>query len=117
MEPLNEKPPEPVIKSRHDPPPDEQNGETMGDLPDLRMPVFHPSDLVSRMFLLDPQEDGQCYCARIVHMVEDHDSDIKENPTRVKFVCSLNDDQLEEVITYNEMLDYIQKEDDDGEKV
>ena len=107
MEPLNEKPPEPIIKSRHDPPPDEQNGETMGDPPDLRMPVFHPSDLVGRTFLLDPQEDGQCYRARIICMVEDHDSDIEENPTRVKFVCSLNDDQLEEIVTYGEMLDYI----------
>ena len=50
-------------------------------------------------------------------MIEDHDSDIEDNPTRIKFVCSMSDDELEEIITYNEILDYIQKDDNDGETV
>ena len=119
MDLLHEKPPEKFIKSRHDTadPPVDANGETKGDPPNLGMPVFHPSDLIGRTFLKDPDEDGQRFRARIVRMIEDHDSDIEENPTRVKFVCSVSDDDLEEIIAYNEILDYIQKDDDDGEIV
>ena len=75
-------------------------------------PVFNPEDLVGRTFLMDEQEDGQRFRARIVKMIEDHESDIEENPTRIKFLCSINNDQAEEIITYNKLLEYITRDED-----
>jgi len=52
-------PPAPlVVKSCHD----DADGESKA----LNMPDFHPIDLVGHTFLLDPQEDGQCFHARIL---------------------------------------------------
>jgi len=39
-----------------------------------QLPTFHPSDLVGRTFLLDPQEDGQRFCARIIQAIEEQDA-------------------------------------------
>ena len=102
---------EDVIKSRHDskePNLASDNGEAKAD-----MPVFHPSNLVGRSFLLDPQEDGQRFRARIVKAIEDHEADLAKNPTKIKFVCSVNDDQLEEIISYNDVLGYIERDEED----
>jgi hypothetical protein len=77
------------------------------------VPVFDPEDLVGRTFLMDEEEDGQRFRARIVKLVEDHETDLEENPTRIKFLCSLNEDQREELITYNKMLEYISRDDED----
>ena len=96
----------PIIKSRHVP----EDGETkQTTTPDSTSPapVFNPEDLVGRTFLLDKQENGQRFRARIVQLVEDHESSVENNPARVKFVCSVNDNQAEEILTYNQLLDYI----------
>jgi len=69
--------------------------------------VFNPADLVGRTFLLDKQEDGQKFRARIVKLLEDHENNVETNPTRLKFVLSVNDDQAQEVITYNKLLEYL----------
>ena len=71
------------------------------------LPVFNPEDLVGRTFLLDKQEYGQRFRARIVQLVEDHESSVENNPACLKFVCSVNDNQAEEILTYNQLLDYI----------
>jgi hypothetical protein len=72
------------------------------------MPVFHPSDLAGKTSLMDPKEDGQQLRARILQAIEDHDGNIKDNPTWIKFLCSINDDESEEIITYNEILNHIE---------
>ena len=61
---------------------------------------------------MDQQEDGQRHRARIVKLIEDHENDLKEHPTRIKFLCSVNDDTAEEVISYNQMLDYITRDEE-----
>jgi hypothetical protein len=58
---------------------------------------------------MDPQDDGQCFRARIVDLVEDHQSNICKLDHHHKFRILVNDDQYEEVITYNELMDFIQK--------
>jgi hypothetical protein len=75
-------------------------------------PVFNPEDLIGRSFLMDKREDGQQFRGRIVELIEDHESMVEENPTRIKFRVSVNDDKAEEIITYNKMLEYITKDED-----
>jgi hypothetical protein len=60
-------------------------------------PVFNPKDLIGRPFLMDEQPDGQRPRARIIQLLEDHESKLEDNPTRIKFKCSLNNDQQENV--------------------
>jgi hypothetical protein len=56
---------------------------------------------------MDKQEDGQRYRARIVQAIEDHDNELAQQADRFKFRISVNDDDYEEILSYNEMLDYI----------
>jgi len=81
------------------------------------LPTFHPSDLVGCTFLLDPQEDGQRFCTRIVEALEDHDAKLHCKPECFKFCCSIKDDQYEEVLSYNEILNYIEQQDDNSTKI
>ena len=111
-------PGDPVIKSRHASADGEPKQVTTPMVPPVppeppdTTPVFNPEDLVGRTFLLDEQEDGQRFRARIVKLIEDHESSVEENPTRIKFVCSVNDDKAEEVITYNKLLEHITRDEE-----
>ncbi len=93
-------------------PPTDEDGTKLSQLP-----MFHPSDLVGHTFLLDPQEDGQQFHACIVEALKDHDAKLHQKPECFKFRCSINDDQYEEILSYNEILNYIEQQDDDGTKV
>jgi hypothetical protein len=48
-------------------------------------PIFNPEDLIGRTFLMDEQEDGQKFRGRIVELIEDHESKVEDNPTRIQF--------------------------------
>jgi len=65
--------------------------------------------LVRHTFLLDEQDDGQRYCTKIVECVADHEAQNQMDPEHVCFRCTINDDQYKDIITYNELMDYIQK--------
>jgi hypothetical protein len=67
-------------------------------------PIFNPEDLIGRSFLMDEQEDGQKFRGQIVELIEDHESIVEDNPTRIKFRVSVNNDKAEEIITYNKVL-------------
>jgi hypothetical protein len=61
---------------------------------------------------MDEQEDGQIFRGQIVELIDDHESKVKENPTRIKFRVSVNEYKAEEIITYNKMLEYTTKDED-----
>ena len=85
-----------------------------GETKTPHIPVFHPFDLVGRTFLIEGREDGQRHRACIVQAIADHASDLAANPTRIKFLCSINDEQFEEILTYNEVLHHIEQNEDDA---
>ena len=113
---------DPIIKSKNDfvimdesklaDTPD--NGDTIPKPSQNQMPspIFNPEELIGRSFLMNKQEDGQQFRGRIVQLIEDHESSVKDNPTRIKFRVSVNNDQSEEIITYNKMLEYISKDEE-----
>lgn len=74
--------------------------------------AFNPADLIGRSFLLKESEDGQRHRARIVECISKHDADIENNPHRIKFRVSVNNDEYEEILAYNEVMNYILPEDD-----
>jgi hypothetical protein len=63
---------------------------------------------------LPPQEDGQHFHAHIVHALEDHERDFENDPDRIHFLCLVNDDEFEEIMSYNDLLNSLEE---DGEGV
>jgi hypothetical protein len=59
---------------------------------------------------MEKQEDGHHYRGRIVQLIEDHESMVEDNSTRIKFLVSVNNDQAEEIMMYNKLLDYLAKD-------
>ena len=100
----------PIVKSRHD---SADDGEILPP-----MPVIDPSELIGRTFLMD-KEDGQRHRARILNVIDEeeickrigeHERELFRQPGHVQFVCSVNDDDYEEILSYNELMDYIEKD-------
>jgi hypothetical protein len=71
--------------------------------------IVDPQELLGRTFLMDTQEDGQRFRARIVECISDHESNFRCSDDHIKFRISVNEDEYEETITYNELLDFIKK--------
>jgi hypothetical protein len=65
------------------------------------------------------KEDGQQHCARILNAIDEeeickciseHKRELFWQPGHIQFVCSVNDDNYEEILSYNELMDYIEKD-------
>ena len=109
---------DPIIKSKHINTSDFANHDITIPLEDeptqVLPPVFNPEDLIGCLFLMDPQENGEIHRAKIVQMLDDYEHNVNENPTMIKFRLSINNDEAEEVITYNKLLDYISRSEEDN---
>jgi hypothetical protein len=111
----------PIVKSHHDCA-SVDDGENLPPIP-----VIDPSALISHTFLMDKQ-DGQRHHAQILNVIDEeeickrigkHECELFRQPGHVQFVCSVNDDDYEEILSYNELMDYIEKDeqqhqDEDG---
>jgi hypothetical protein len=64
---------------------------------------------------MNEQEDGQRFCDSIIHAIEDAEAGLSTNPTYVQFICSVNDDEFEEILSYNEVLNHIESHDNNDE--
>jgi hypothetical protein len=81
------------------------------------MMIIKPEDLIGRTFLTPPQDDGQCFRARIVEAVEDHQQRVTDNPKHIQFQCSVYNYQYEEIMAYNDIIERIEQDDDEDTTV
>jgi hypothetical protein len=109
----------PIVKYCHD---SADDGEILP-----LMPVIDPSELISHTFRMDKQ-DRQPHRAQILNVINEeeickrigeHERELFRQPGHVQFVCSVNDDDYKEILSYNELMDYIEKDeqqhqDEDG---
>jgi hypothetical protein len=121
LDPLNEEPPEVIWSLRKASPalddgedfslqsmePTDENPERPSTGDDRV--IVDPQELLGRTFLMDTQEDGQRFRACIVECISNHESNIRRSDDHVKFWISVNEDEYEEIITYNEVMDFIEK--------
>jgi hypothetical protein len=98
MEPTDE---HPYTESTPDPSERPSTGEDMV--------IVDPRELLGCTFLMDMQEDGQRFRACIVECISDHESNVRRSDDHVKFRIFVNEDEYEEIITYNELMDFIEK--------
>ena len=79
------------------------------DTPNPTTPGLPPEDMIDRTFLMPPADDGSRVRAKIIQIVEDHKTQGQSSPEFVRFKC-LVDDKYEEVVAYNEIVDYIEQD-------
>jgi hypothetical protein len=122
LDPLNDEPPE-VIRSLRKASPASDHGEDFSlhsmepadESPECPSTgadtvIVNPQELLGCTFLMDTQENGQRFRACIVECISDHESNVRHSDDHVKFQISINEDEYEETITYNEeLLDFIEK--------
>jgi hypothetical protein len=83
-----------VVKSRNDfSQPHNMDDESKLAATTSPSPFFNPQDLIGHSFLMDKQSDGQKPRATITQLLEDHESSLEENPTKIKFKVSFDKDQ------------------------
>ena len=75
-----------------------------------RMVTIDPKDLIGRTFLKDAEEDGQRFRARVVRAVMDKEDKLKKGSEYMKFICEVPNSNVDEIFTYNEILDHIEKD-------
>jgi len=78
-----------------------------GEHSDFLMPFVNPNDLNSKTLLIS-QEDGQENHAKIVEIIKNDGEQLNNDPALLKLKYSLNNDQFEEVIAYNDLMAYIE---------
>ena len=61
-------------------------------------------NLLSRSFLLPPEDNGERHMAKVID-IDDHGQTLED----IKFKLKINKDQAEEIMSYNQLMDYIQK--------
>ena len=61
-------------------------------------------NLLGRSFLLPPEDNGERHMAKIID-IDDHGQPLED----IKFKLKINKDQAEEIMFYNQLMDYIQK--------
>ena len=71
------------------------------------LPRFSVEELMQRTFLYDIQ-DGQKLRAQIIKKIEDEDA---KNHQNIKFLCKIGDDYAEEILTYNEICQLCEEQD------
>ena len=81
------------------------------------MMVIETEELIGCTFLMEPRENGERHRARIVRAVEDHENSVQGNPDLIKFICSVNNDQYEEVVAYNDIMSHIENVEGEGNEV
>ena len=79
-----------------------QSGEDEGN--PIHMANLDIPNLLGRSFLLPPEDIGEHHMAKIIDM-NDHGQPLEG----IKFKLKINKDQAEEIMSYNQLMDYIQK--------
>jgi hypothetical protein len=74
------------------------------------MPTIEPADLIGRTFLKAPRKDGQRFRCKIVEAIIKNEGDLEKEPALIKFRCSVNNDEYKEIVTYNDIVNHIERQ-------
>jgi hypothetical protein len=73
---------------------------------DLKLPKFLPDELMGITFLRE-LDDGQTYRAKVARKIMDKDED---NHGQIKFLIEIGEGKFDEILTYNELSDIIEEQ-------
>jgi hypothetical protein len=65
------------------------------------------------------EEDGDGLCCRacIIEVLDDHEKSVANNPVLKKLKCLVSEDEFKEILSYNEVMQHIEKDNNDGETI
>ena len=73
------------------------------------MPIFDPSDLIGRTFLLPPEVNGERHRAKVTRqVVEIIDQDNGQRVGNINLILDIGSGKVEELISYNQLLEHLQ---------
>ena len=70
---------------------------------------FKPDDLINHIFLTVPNENGQRFRAKIVQKIVEHEESLQQEPKHIKFLVSAKGSKADEIVAYNNILDYLEE--------
>ena len=77
------------------------------------MPIFDPSDLIGRTFLLPPEENGERHRAKVTRqVVEIIDQDNGQRIENINFILDIGNGKVDELISYNQLLEHLENAQD-----
>ena len=77
------------------------------------MPEFDPDNLIGRTFLLPPQENGERLRAKVTKkVVEEIEAADGNRMPNINFILDIGEGKVEELITYNQLLDHLEQADE-----
>ena len=77
------------------------------------LPTIDVDDLIGKTFLREPSEDGTRLRAKIVENLSDEDDNRTNDPRFIRFRCTVNDGEFEDIVTYMDIINRIEKDDND----
>ena len=84
-----------------------------------RMPTFDPTDLIGRTFLQPKEQDGTRHHARVLKIIKELETDNESGHIdciRVLIGIDKGESKIEEIISYQQLLDYIERSENDAEE-
>ncbi len=90
-----------IVKDRHD-------RSELSFTP--RLPTIDPKDLIGRTFLTHPNETLQRFRAKITRRIIDDPSIEDPSYENVKFLIQIDDSKSEEIVTYNDIIQHLNKD-------
>ena len=69
---------------------------------------IHPSDLVIRSYLQpEHHSDGTKYRCRVIQALKEHEEELSKDKTKQWFLVSVNNEEYENIVAYNDILENI----------
>jgi hypothetical protein len=83
------------------------------------MITIKPEDIINRTYLTPPDEKGQQFRAQIVQKIVEHEAGLEVEPERVKFLVRVEGTKADEIVTYNDIINYLEEQmsDDSSEQL
>jgi hypothetical protein len=77
-----------------------------------RMETVDAGDLRGRTFISNPNWEGEQYCAKVNKVEPTWETTVDQRETLYRFKCSQRGHVFEEIMTYNQMLEWCNRDDD-----
>ena len=75
----------------------------------MPLPEFDIHEVIGKTFISMPDENGEQRRTKIVDVDVDDEKAVDRNEQMLRFKCQVGEDTFEEVLTYNQMLNWIEK--------
>ena len=100
-------PPKKIVRDRRD----VLEDKWLSDPTSIATPVFEVDDLIGRTFLMEPDaETNERYRGKIKRVITTHGDPKPDNIANLEFLVEVDGSSTDELLSYNEILDYINKQ-------